>query len=152
MPILKGVQVACHFDSRIVERFFEKYPGFERCVDRLSSAAPDGCRLKGTVRPCAWTYLYDSSCMIVARRYLVRGRVQGVGFRYFAEDQARLEGVGGYVRNLPDGCVEALAEGDVEAVTRFERAIRHGPPGARVEDVETESLQPLGLQTFLIKS
>ena len=89
--------------------------------------------------------------MVVARRYFVRGRVQGVGFRYFAEDRARLEGVAGYVRNLPDGRVEALAEGDVEAVMRFERAIRHGPSGARVEDVETESIQPLGLHTFLIK-
>ena len=90
--------------------------------------------------------------MIVARRYLVRGRVQGVGFRFFAEERARLDGVAGYVRNLPDGRVETLVEGDVEAVTRFERAIRHGPPGARVEEVETESLQPLGLQMFLIKS
>jgi acylphosphatase len=89
--------------------------------------------------------------MIIARRFLVRGRVQGVGFRYFAEERARLEGIGGYVRNLPDGGVEALAEGDAEAVTRFERALRRGPVGARVEGVETETLEPLGLQMFLIK-
>jgi len=90
--------------------------------------------------------------MIIARRFRVRGRVQGVGFRYFAEEMARLEGVGGFVRNLPDGRVEALAEGDAEAVLRFERAMRHGPSGARVEDVETESLEPAGVLTFSIRS
>jgi acylphosphatase len=89
--------------------------------------------------------------MIIARRFLVRGRVQRVGFRYFAEEMARLEGINGFVRNLPDGRVEALAEGDAEAVLRFERAIRHGPAGARVEDVETESLEPVGLVTFSVR-
>jgi len=75
--------------------------------------------------------------MRVARRYLIGGRVQGVGFRFFAEDAARREGVAGWVRNLPDGRVEVAAEGDSESVERFERAIRHGPPAARVERVET---------------
>lgn len=89
--------------------------------------------------------------MLVARRYLVSGRVQGVGFRYFAEERALVEGITGYVRNLPDGRVEALAEGDLEALMRFERAIRHGPSGARVEDVDIESMPPLGLSAFLIK-
>jgi len=90
--------------------------------------------------------------MIIARRYLVRGRVQGVGFRYFAEERARLEGVAGFVCNLPDGRLEVVAEGEADAVIRFERAIRHGPSGARVEDVLTESLDPGGLQTFSIKA
>jgi len=71
--------------------------------------------------------------MRVARRYLIGGRVQGVGFRYFAEDVARREGVRGWVRNLPDGRVEAAADGEVESVDRFEQAIRHGPRGARVD-------------------
>jgi len=71
--------------------------------------------------------------MRVARRYLIGGRVQGVGFRYFAEDAARREGLSGWVRNLPDGRVEAAAEGDVESVDRFEHSIRHGPRGARVD-------------------
>jgi acylphosphatase len=71
--------------------------------------------------------------MRVARRYLIGGRVQGVGFRYFTEDAARREGVRGWVRNLPDGRVEAAADGEVESVDRFEHAIRHGPRGARVE-------------------
>ena len=85
--------------------------------------------------------------MRMARRFLVNGRVQGVGFRYFVHDVARREGVTGYVRNLPDGRVEALVEGDLDAVTRVERAIRSGPGGARVEDVETDVLPPSGAYT-----
>jgi acylphosphatase len=63
--------------------------------------------------------------------------VQRVGFRLFVEDAAQREGVRGYVRNQHDGSVEAIAEGDVDALLRFERAVRRGPPGARVDDVET---------------
>ena len=82
--------------------------------------------------------------MIVARRYLVRGQVQGVGFRFFAEDAARREGLNGFVRNLDDGRVEAVAEGEIEGITRFERAIWSGPPLARVEDVTIEDRPPQG--------
>ena len=82
--------------------------------------------------------------MRIARRYRVSGRVQGVGFRYFVHDAAAREGVTGYVRNLPDGRVEALVEGDEDAVTRVERAIRSGPGGARVEDVDVDVLEPGG--------
>jgi acylphosphatase len=78
--------------------------------------------------------------MRVARRFLVSGRVTGVGFRYFAQDVAQREGLTGVVRNLPDGRVEALAEGDAEALTRFEIALRRGPARARVEDVEIDAL------------
>lgn len=85
--------------------------------------------------------------MRIARRFLVSGRVQGVGFRYFVYDAARREGVAGYVRNLPDGRVEALVEGEMEAVTRVERAIRLGPGGARVEHVEADVLTPSGEHT-----
>jgi acylphosphatase len=73
--------------------------------------------------------------MKVARRFLIAGRVQGVGFRWFAKDTAAREGVCGYVRNLPDGRVEAFVEGENDAVTRVERALRRGPGGARVETV-----------------
>ena len=76
--------------------------------------------------------------MIVARRYVVSGRVQGVGFRFFTQDVARREGLHGYVRNLTDGRVETLATGDAEAVDRFERAIRQGPPHADVEQMTIE--------------
>jgi len=69
---------------------------------------------------------------IIARRYLIGGRVQGVGFRYFTEAAGAREGIGGWVRNLSDGRVEVLAQGDPNAVARFERQIREGPRGARV--------------------
>jgi acylphosphatase len=82
--------------------------------------------------------------MRVARHFFVNGRVQGVGFRYFTQAVAQREGVHGWVRNLPDGRVEAAAEGEADAIERFERALRHGPPGARVEDVDVEDEVPGG--------
>ena len=85
--------------------------------------------------------------MRVACRYLVSGRVQGVGFRYFIQSAAAREGLHGWVRNLPDGRVEAAAEGEAEAMERFERALRHGPPGARVEQLEIEHAVPGGRDT-----
>ena len=85
--------------------------------------------------------------MIVARRYLISGQVQGVGFRFFAEAQASVEGVHGYVRNLPDGRVEAVVEGDQDSVDRVERALRRGPSGARVESVTVEAVPPSGRAT-----
>jgi acylphosphatase len=91
--------------------------------------------------------------MIVARRYVISGRVQGVGFRYFVQDVARREGVTGYVRNLPDGRVEAHVEGDLDAVTRVERAIRSGPGGAHVEHVDSDVLTPGGaFKSFQVTS
>ncbi len=90
--------------------------------------------------------------MIVARRFLISGRVKGVGFRYYAFESAEREGVTGFVRNLPDRRVEVVAEGDADAIERFERALRQGPPAARVEDVETETLPPTGrYPTFAVR-
>jgi acylphosphatase len=85
--------------------------------------------------------------MIVAKRLLISGRVQGVGFRFFAEERASVEGLHGYVRNLPDGRVEVFIEGDDESVVRVERALRRGPPGARVDHVEVEPAAPTGRAT-----
>ena len=82
--------------------------------------------------------------MIVARHYVVSGRVQRVGFRYFLYETACCENVTGWGRNLPDGRVEVVAEGDEEAIERFERALRRGPAGARVDDVDTEFVAPSG--------
>ena len=82
--------------------------------------------------------------MRVARRLVISGRVQGVGFRYFAREAAAHEGVTGWVRNLPDGRVEAYVEGESEAVTRVERALRQGPRGARVDAVEVDAEEPSG--------
>lgn len=89
--------------------------------------------------------------MVIARRYLIAGRVQGVGFRFFAEDAARREGLSGWVRNRADGRVETLAEGEAEAVERFERSLDQGPRGARVDAVEREELAPAGLFGFTIR-
>lgn len=76
---------------------------------------------------------------MIARRLVVRGRVQGVGFRYSMVDAARAHRVTGWVRNLRDGSVEAFVQGDVAAVEAVVAWCRRGPPGARVEVVETES-------------
>jgi acylphosphatase len=89
--------------------------------------------------------------MRVARRYVISGRVQGVGFRWFTQDAASREGVTGWVRNLPDGRVEALVEGEAEAVTRVERALRSGPRGARVEDMVVDDEEPGGYRRFTIE-
>jgi len=85
--------------------------------------------------------------MRVARRFLVSGRVQGVGFRFFALDAARREGLHGYVVNLPDGQVEAHAEGDADALERFEMALRRGPSGACVSQVTGDDMGPAGHET-----
>jgi acylphosphatase len=82
--------------------------------------------------------------MLVARRFLLSGRVQGVGFRFFAQEAAAVEGLSGFVRNLPDGRVEVLVEGDRDAVLRFERHMRRGPAGARVEGVDVRDEVPGG--------
>lgn len=82
--------------------------------------------------------------MRVSRRFIIRGRVQGVGFRWFAHDAAAREGVHGWVRNLGDGGVEALVEGEVESVRRLEAALRRGPAAARVDEFTTEEHAPSG--------
>jgi acylphosphatase len=90
--------------------------------------------------------------MRVARHYLVSGRVQGVGFRYFVERAAGVEGLHGWVRNLPDGRVEITAEGDAGSLERFEWQLRQGPPRARVEDIETTEHGATGHDTgFFIR-
>jgi acylphosphatase len=67
---------------------------------------------------------------------LVRGRVQGVGFRWFVRERARELGVRGWVRNRADGSVEVEAEGEPEAIEQFRRVLQEGPPGARVNAIE----------------
>lgn len=74
---------------------------------------------------------------------LVRGLVQGVGFRAFVRRHAKKLGVYGFVRNLPDGrTVEIVAEGPDEAVDQLISIVRRGPPGAVVEDVDVEYEEP----------
>jgi acylphosphatase len=72
------------------------------------------------------------------RRQIVayaKGRVQGVGYRAFCADEAMRLNVDGYARNLPDGRVEVLAEGDEAVLRQFVERLREGPPHARVDDV-----------------
>jgi len=80
--------------------------------------------------------------MRIGRRFIIRGRVQRVGYRFFVEDAASREGIHGYVRNQHDGSVEVMAEGEADAMQRFEMAVRRGPAGARVDDVETMEMTP----------
>jgi acylphosphatase len=82
--------------------------------------------------------------MLVARRFVLSGHVQGVGFRFFAESAAHAEGVSGWVRNHADGSVEIFAEGDREAVDRFEGKLRRGPARARIERVIVDDDVPSG--------
>ncbi len=70
-----------------------------------------------------------------ARRFFVSGRVQGVGYRYFAANVAEQLGIAGYVRNLPDGRVEAYAIGTVDQLCDFAEELRRGPALAGVTDV-----------------
>jgi acylphosphatase len=79
-----------------------------------------------------------------ARRYVITGRVQGVGYRLFALDAGRREGLHGHVRNLADGRVEVEAEGDAGALARFETALWRGPSHARVDDIAIDDLAPSG--------
>lgn len=84
-------------------------------------------------------------------RLLVAGRVQGVGFRFYAVRQARMLGVSGFVRNLPDGRVEAEAEGLRVAVEAFIERMRTGPAGAAVREVRLEWTAPRGEEGFRIE-
>jgi len=71
-----------------------------------------------------------------ARRWIVRGRVQGVGFRWFVMREAEQLSLGGFVRNLRDGTVEVVSQGAEEALDALEQHLRNGPPHAHVESVE----------------
>ncbi len=73
-----------------------------------------------------------------AKRLVIGGRVQGVGYRDWLVATARSLGVSGWVRNRPDGGVEALVAGDTDAVEELLRACRRGPRGAQVASIEEE--------------
>jgi acylphosphatase len=87
---------------------------------------------------------------VIRRRVIVHGRVQGVFFRDTTRQRARSRGVSGWVRNNPDGTVEAAFEGesdDVEAMVRF---CEQGPRGASVERIEVFEEEPEGLEAFSV--
>jgi acylphosphatase len=89
---------------------------------------------------------------IQARRFVVRGRVQGVGFRWFVEREAHMLGIAGWVRNNADGSVEVLAMGSHDQLLGLRSRLRQGPRAARVDDVEESEVRPIaGLDTFRIE-
>jgi acylphosphatase len=88
----------------------------------------------------------------IFRRFLVMGRVQGVGFRWFVEREARLIGVGGWVRNRDDGVVEVVASGSNAQLGSLYDKLKEGPRAARIDQVEVEDAAPFnGYKTFQIE-
>ncbi len=87
----------------------------------------------------------------VARRYFVRGRVQGVGYRYFAQKQATPLGIHGYARNLDDGRVEVYATGDEHQLSELEGLLRKGPTWSEVRGVETQEAALVEYKSFQIE-
>jgi acylphosphatase len=88
---------------------------------------------------------------IKARRFLISGRVQGVGYRYFAERSAHQADVTGWARNLDDGRVEVHANGTGESLDDFEGRLRQGPRFAEVRSVESSEAAVLELSGFHIR-
>ena len=87
-----------------------------------------------------------------ARRFLVRGRVQGVGFRWFVEREAHILGIAGWVRNNTDGTVEVLAQGTQEQLRALRARLQEGPRAARVDEVLESEAQALDrMTTFRIE-
>jgi acylphosphatase len=88
----------------------------------------------------------------LARRFIVRGRVQGVGFRWFVEREAHMLGIAGWVRNNADGSVEVLAMGSRDQLLGLRSRLGSGPRAARVDEVEElEAKAVSGLTTFRIE-
>ena len=92
-----------------------------------------------------------SRANVEARIYQVRGRVQGVGYRYFAQHAATQLGLTGWTRNLDDGRVEVLAQGPPERLTEFEGLLWKGPRWAEVRGVESSLAAPEKLREFIIR-
>ncbi len=88
----------------------------------------------------------------MTRRYVVRGRVQGVGFRFFVEREAHTLGVAGWVRNNFDGSVEVLATGTQEQLSALHAKLQRGPRAARVDQIDEAEAKPVpNLNTFRIE-
>lgn len=82
--------------------------------------------------------------MTLARKYYIKGLVQGVGFRFFVQRSAAKHQVVGYVRNLRDGRVESYAEGDEQSIKSFHEDLLTGPAYSRVDEVEEIVAEPVG--------
>lgn len=88
----------------------------------------------------------------MTHRYVVTGRVQGVGFRWFVEREARILGVNGWVRNRENGSVEVLASGTREQLAALHKKLREGPRASRVDNVDVTDMPDVqDLNTFRIE-
>ena len=88
---------------------------------------------------------------MITRKLIVQGRVQGVGFRYFACRIAEAFDVTGWVRNTDDGAVEIVASGRPENLRSFREQIEIGPDGARVDRLHVEELEPARFERFEVR-
>jgi acylphosphatase len=102
------------------------------------------------MRPTELDLLFGRRLMSekTARKFLIRGEVQGVGYRFFAQRAAARHQVVGYVRNLPDGSVESLVEGPAQSVEAFKHELATGPRFSVVQQVEEIFLEPTGRYTL----
>jgi acylphosphatase len=87
---------------------------------------------------------------MIRQRIVVHGRVQAVGYRYWARREAQRLGVAGWIRNRSDGAVEAEIEGEAQSVDAMLAWLDDGPPGADVTSISTADLEPTGEQGFRI--
>ena len=87
----------------------------------------------------------------ISYHVIVTGRVQGVGFRYSTQKAAAAYGVRGWVRNMPDGSVEVVCEGNRQRVTRLLKWLQSGPPGSYVTGIEKSRIRPQSVHSFTIQ-
>jgi acylphosphatase len=88
---------------------------------------------------------------VIANRYRISGRVQGVGYRYYAVRAAQEIGISGWARNLADGDVEVHANGSPEQLSEFEARLRKGPPHSDVRGFKAEDAAPTDASDFRIR-
>jgi len=95
----------------------------------------------------------DDGGPLAGRRWVLKGRVQGVGFRWFVMNRAQALGVRGWVRNTDDGAVEVVAIASAATIDAFDAILTKGPPGARVVEVERDEVQQEHVdgKSFVIK-
>src|SRR5579863_1152589 len=97
---------------------------------------------QSTITNSTILFMTSSDKPTLARRFLVRGRVQGVGFRWFVEREAHMLGIAGWVRNNHDGSVEIFAQGTRDQLAGLHGRLREGPRAARVDAVEASDEKP----------
>jgi acylphosphatase len=123
-------------------------------VDRLQRSSAAGfsehCKCCGRydgLEQCEACCCNLISIMSRAKRYIVRGRVQGVGYRYFAQGVAERLGVAGFVRNLPSGDVEVIGQADTGILELFKQELERGPRMSRVTEIIESDVEPSGLHS-----